>query len=168
MALTMYQAAFPPTGRTIKALGHILDKAAAHCETRKIDPRTLLSYRLAPDMYDLTRQVQAVSDQAKGMAARLGGVAIPSFPDVETSFSELHERLGRTSEFLKSISEAQVEGSEDREVVLKIGPNEMKFSGRDYLFGFFMPNFFFHTTAAYTIIRHAGVELGKRDFLSGR
>jgi hypothetical protein len=168
MALTIYQAAFPVTGRTLKALGSILDKAALHCETRKIDPRTLLSYRMAPDMYDLKRQIQAVSDQAKGMAARLAGVPIPSFPDVEETFAELHERLAKTLDFLKSIPESQVEGAEDREVALKVGGNELRFSGRDYLFGFFMPNFYFHSTAAYTIIRHAGVEIGKRDFLGVR
>jgi hypothetical protein len=168
MALTIYQAAFPVTGRTLKALGNILEKAATHCETRKIDPRTLLSYRMAPDMFDLKRQLQAVSDQAKGMAARLGGVPVPSFPDVEETFPELHERLAKTLDFLKSIPEAQVDGAEDREMVLKVGGQEMKFTGRDYLFGFFMPNFYFHATAAYTIIRHAGVEVGKRDFLGVR
>jgi hypothetical protein len=168
MALTIYQAAFPATGRTLKALGNILEKAATHCETRKIDPRTLLSYRMAPDMFDLRRQIQAVSDQAKGMAARLGGVPVPSFPDVEETFSELRERLAKTLDFLKSIPEEQLEGAEDRELVLKVGGHEMNLTGRDYMFGFFMPNFYFHATAAYTIIRHAGVELGKRDFLGVR
>jgi hypothetical protein len=168
MALTIYQAAFPATGRAIKALGHILEKAATHCETRKIDPRTLLSYRMAPDMFDLKRQVQAVSDQAKGMAARLGGVAVPSMPDVEETFQQLQDRLAKTLDFVKSIPEDQVDGAEDREIVLKVAGNDMTFTGRDYLFGFFMPNFYFHATAAYTIIRHAGVELGKRDFLGVR
>ena len=168
MALTMYQAAFPITGRTLKALASILDKAATHCETRKIDPRTLLSYRMAPDMFDLKRQVQTVSDQAKGMAARLAGVPIPSFPDVEETFAELLERLTKTRDFLKSISESQLDGSETREIVLKLGGNEVTFTGRDYLFGFFMPNFYFHATATYTIVRHAGVEIGKRDFMGAR
>jgi hypothetical protein len=168
MALTIYQAAFPVTGRTIKALGGLLERAAGHCETRKIDPRTLLSYRMAPDMFDLKRQVQAVSDQAKGMTARLAGLPIPSFPDVEETFAELQERLAKTLDFVKSVSEAQVEGAEDKQITLKVAGNEMIFSGRDYLFGFFMPNFYFHATAAYTIIRHAGVEVGKRDFLGVR
>lgn len=165
MPLSIHPVIFPPVLRTLTALDAILDKAALFCETRKVDPSVLLGYRLAPDMFDFKRQVQSVSDQAKGMAARLAGVDMPSYPDTETSFADLKARLAKTAEFVKSITPAQTEGSEDREIVLKMRSGEMKFSGRDYVFGFFLPNFYFHAATAYDILRHAGVELGKRDFL---
>ncbi|NJM34396.1 MAG: DUF1993 domain-containing protein [Rhodomicrobium sp.] len=166
MSLSIYQAAFPYVLRTLNALSDILDKAAAHCEARKIDPAQMLAYRLAPDMFDLKRQVQIVTDQAKGMAARLGGVEIPSYADDETSIADLKARIAKTVDFLGSISEAQVAGSEDRQVSVKTRAGELTFSGRDYLFGFMLPNFYFHAATAYGILRHAGVELGKSDFLA--
>ena len=165
MSLTLHQAVFPYTLRTLNALGAILDKAAAHCEARKIDPAALLGYRLAPDMFDLKRQVQTVSDQAKGMASRLAGVEIPSYPDTETTIPELKARLAKTADYVGSITEEKVAGAEDREIILKMRRGDLKFSGRDYVFGFFMPNFYFHAATAYGILRHAGVELGKLDFM---
>ena len=161
----MYDAAFPPVIRMLEILSAILDKAAAHCEKRKIDPSVLTHYRLAPDMYALPRQVQIVTDQAKGMAARLSEMEVPSYADTESTFEELKARLAKTVDFVKSVPKTQIEGSEDRDIVLKIGGREMTFKGREYVFGFVLPNFYFHATTAYDILRHAGVELGKRDFL---
>jgi hypothetical protein len=167
MPLSLYDAAFPPVIRMLENLSAILDKAAAHCTERKIDPAVILGYRLAPDMFPLTRQIQTTTDQAKGMAARLAGLEVPSFPDTETTIEELKARIAKVLDFVRSITPAQVEGAEDREIVLKLR-SEMRFSGRDYVFGFVMPNFYFHATTAYGILRHCGVDLGKRDFLGAR
>jgi uncharacterized protein len=165
MSLSMYEAAFPPVIRTLGNLSAILDKAAAHCEARKIDPSVLMHYRLAPDMYALPRQFQVTTDQAKGMAARLGGLDVPSYPDTESTIEELKARLAKTLAFVTSVPQADIEGSEDRDIVLKLGGREMRFKGRDYVFGFALPNFYFHAATAYGLLRHAGVELGKRDFI---
>lgn len=167
MPIAMHQAAVPPVIRTLNALSAILDKAAAHCEARKIDPSVLLGYRLAPDMYPLARQIQIVTDQAKGMAARLAGVEVPSYADTETTFDELKARVAKTVDFVQSIPAEAFEGSEDRQVTLKMR-QEMTFNGRDYAFGFVLPNFYFHAATAYDILRHAGVELGKMDFMGAR
>jgi len=165
MSLSMYEAAFPPVIRTLGSLSAILDKAAAHCEARKIDPSVLMHYRLAPDMFALPRQFQIASDQAKGMAARLSGIDVPSYPDTESTIEELKGRLAKTIEFVKSVPQSNIEGSESRDIVLKLRDTEMTFTGRDYVFGFVLPNFYFHAATAYDLLRHAGVELGKRDFL---
>ena len=165
MSLSIHQATIPYLLRTLGALSKILDKAAAHCEARKIEPSVLLNYRLAPDMFPLARQIQVVTDQAKGLGARLTGSEIPSYPDTETTFDELKARLAKTVDYLQSFSPAQFDGSEDREVLLKAGATELKLSGRDYAFGFVLPNFYFHAATTYDILRHAGVEVGKRDFL---
>ncbi len=165
MALSMHEALFPPVLRTLESLTAILDKAVQHCEARKIDPAVLLQYRLAPDMYPLARQIQIVTDQAKGMAARLAGVEVPSYADTETTFDDLKARLAKTADYLRSFTADRINGSEDREIALKIGPNELRFKGRDYAFGFVLPNFYFHAATAYDILRHAGVDLGKRDFM---
>ena len=168
MPITMHQVAFPPVIRTLNALSTILDKAAAHCEARKIEPTVLLNYRLAPDMFALTRQIQVATDQAKGMAARLAGAEVPSYPDTESSIEELKARIAKTIDFVQSLSPDRYEGSEDREVTLKMRSGERTFNGRDYVFGFVLPNFYFHATTAYDILRHAGVELGKLDFMGAR
>lgn len=167
MTMSMYEIAFPPALRILANLSAILDKAAAYCEARKIDPSIFLHYRLAPDMFAFPRQIQIVSDQAKGMAARLAGQEVPSYPDTESTIDELKARLAKTAAFLKTFPEAQINGSEDKEITLKLRDREIKLNGRDYVLGFFMPNFYFHATTAYDILRHAGVELGKRDFLGG-
>lgn len=168
MPITMYQVAFPTVIRTLNALSAILDKAAAHCEARKIDPSVLLNYRLYPDMLPLTSQIQIATDQAKGMAARLAGVQVPSYPDTESSIEQLKARIAKTVEFVQSFSPEQFDGSEDREVTMKLRVAERTFSGRDYAFGFVLPNFYFHAATAYDILRHAGVELGKLDFMGAR
>ena len=136
MSLSMYQASIPLLNRGLENLAAILHKAAAHAEARKIAPEVFLNARLAPDMFPLVRQVQIVSDTAKGCAARLAGVEVPSYPDTESSFAELQERLATTLAFLKGIAPAQVDGSEERPIILKMHSEEVHFSGQAYLLGF--------------------------------
>ncbi len=165
MTLNMHQASIPLMLQMFGSISAVLDKAAAHCEERKIDPAVLIGYRLAPDMIPLSGQIQIMTDQAKGCAARLAGIDIPSYADTEKTFDELKARIAKTVDFVKSVTPDQINGSEDREVVLKIGGNELKLKGSQYFFHFFLPNFYFHATTAYDILRHAGVQIGKRDFM---
>ena len=165
MSLSMYQASIPVFTRMLGNLSAILDKAVAFAEVKKIEPDVLLNARLAPDMFPLARQVQIATDSVKGCAARLAGMDIPSFPDTESSFAELQERLKKTQAFLSSCSAAQIDGSEAKSIVLNFPGQELKFSGQDYLLNFVLPNFYFHLTTAYAILRHNGLELGKMDFL---
>ena len=165
MALAFHQAAIPPVLQILASVSAILDKAAEHCKVRKIDPAVLLNYRLAPDMFPLTRQVQIMTDQAKGMAARLAGVEVPAYPDTETSFAELKARIARAVDFIKSCKPADIDAGATREISIKGGANEFKFTGAAYLTSWVFPNFYFHATTTYDILRHCGVVLGKRDFL---
>jgi uncharacterized protein len=164
MSFSMYQAAVPPVVQILASISAILDKAAAHCAVRKIDPAALITFRLFPDMFPLSRQVQIMTDQAKGMA-RLAGVEVPSYADTETTFDELKARIARAAAFVKGFTPAQIDGSEDRPIVIKAGGNELNFTGRQYLTSFVLPNFYFHAATTYDILRHCGVELGKRDFI---
>lgn len=168
MSLSMYQASIPVFIRMMGNLSAILEKAAAHAEAKKIDPSVLINARLAPDMRPLSFQVQSVSDMAKGCAARLAGIDIPSMPDTETTFPELQERIAKTIAFVQSVTAAQIDGSEEREIVLKMRGNEARFTGQSYLLTFVLPNFYFHVTTAYAILRHNGLDIGKRDFLGAR
>lgn len=165
MSLSMHDASVSVFLGQIGTLSAILKKAAAHAEAKKIDANVLLNARLYPDMHPLTRQVQMVSDAAKGAVARLANVDVPSMPDTETTFDQLQERLAKTATFLKSIKPAQLEGSEAREVTLTFPNGKMAFKGQTYLLNFAIPNFYFHVTTAYAILRHNGVEVGKRDYL---
>jgi hypothetical protein len=165
MSLSMYQASIPVYMNLLSALSKIIEKAAAHAEAKKITPEALLHARLFPDMFTFTRQVQIATDHAKGAPARLAGVEVPAFPDTEASFSELQARIQKTIDFLKTFSPEQINGSEEKEIILTIGPNKIPLKGQDYLLHFSMPNFYFHLTTAYDILRHNGVELGKRDFM---
>jgi uncharacterized protein len=165
MSFAFHQAALPPVLQVLAAISAILDKATKHCEAKKIDPSVLLSYRLAPDMFPLVRQVQIMTDQAKGMAARLAGLEVPAYQDTETSFAELKARIAKTIDFVKSVDRSAIDAGVERAITLKAGNTELKFTGRDYLTSFVFPNFYFHATTAYDILRHCGVELGKRDFL---
>ncbi|WP_337883663.1 DUF1993 domain-containing protein [Chromobacterium haemolyticum] len=167
MSVSMYQASVPALIRGLNNLSAILDKAAADAAARNIAPDVLLNARLAPDMFALTRQVQIASDSAKGCAARLAGVDVPSYADDEASFADLQQRIAKTMAFLQGFNAAQIDGSETREVVLKVRGDEIRFSGQNYLLGFVLPNFYFHLTAAYAILRHNGVPLGKMDYLGG-
>jgi hypothetical protein len=165
MQISMYQASAPRFVNLLKNLSAILDKAQAHVEAKKLDPAVLTGYRLYPDMFAMTRQVQTACDTAKGAVARLAGVEVPKHEDTEQTLAELKARIAKTIDFIGTIKPAQIDGSEDREIVLKLGGNEVKFTGMQYLLGFAHPNFYFHVTTAYDILRHNGVEIGKRDFI---
>lgn len=165
MSLSMYHASVPAFQRTLKALDAILDKAAAYAAERKIDPDVLTAARLAPDMYPLARQVQLMSDHAKGCPARLAGAAVPSFADTEKTIPELKARIAKTLDFIGGLKAEQIDGSEERDISLKAGPRELNFKGQDYLVLFALPNFYFHAATAYDILRHNGVPVGKLDFM---
>lgn len=165
MTLSMYKASIPVFVHNLNNLSAILDKAAAYAEKKKIEPSVLINARLAPDMFPLSRQVQIASDIAKGGAARLAGAEIPSYEDKETTFAELKARVAKTIAFLETIKAAQIDGSEGKKITLKVGGREMNFTGLPYLFNFVLPNIYFHITAAYAILRHNGLEIGKADYL---
>lgn len=162
---SMYEFLVPSVNRMLGNLSDLLDKAAAHAEAKKFDPANLLNARLAPDMYPFTRQVQLACDMAKFGAARLTGNPPPSHPDVETTLPELKARIAVTLEYVNSFGAEAFVGSEDRAVTLKTPARELHFAGLDYLRGFVLPNFYFHVTTAYALLRHNGVEVGKFDFL---
>ena len=165
MTISMYSASVPYFIRMLGNLKACLEKGAAHAQARKFDPVVLFNSRLAPDMLPLSRQVQIASDNAKGCPARLAGIDPPKFNDDETTYAQLIERIDKTLAFLKTLKPAQVDGSEGREIVLKFPNNTFNFNGQDYLSFFAIPNFTFHVTTAYNILRHNGVEIGKADFL---
>ncbi|MGO1072668.1 DUF1993 domain-containing protein [Lysobacter sp. CA199] len=167
MSLSLYEISVPAFSRGLDVLSHLLDKGAAYAEENGIELAVLIGGRLAPDMYTLIGQVQSASDAAKFGAARLAGIAPPSFPDTETTLDELRARIAKTGEFLKSIAPESMDGQEEREIVIRPGGRELKFTARDYIRGFVLPNFYFHLTTAYGILRHQGVPLGKMDFLRG-
>ncbi|MGH8765018.1 MAG: DUF1993 domain-containing protein [Burkholderiales bacterium] len=165
MNLSMYQASAPRFAHMLKNLSAMLDKAQAHCEAKKIDPLALTAFRLYPDMLALTRQVQIACDSAKGAMARLSGVENPKYEDTEKTFEELKARIAKTLAFMDTFKPAQIDGSEEKDIVLKLRGNDVTFKGMAFLLGFAWPNFYFHVTTTYNILRHNGVELGKADFL---
>ncbi len=165
MPFSMSQASLPVFEIGLNALSGVLDKAAAFTAAKKIDPAVLLGWRLAPDMFTLGRQVQAACDQAKNGAARLAGTEAPKFEDNETSLDQFKERIAKTVAYLKTLDRKAIDGSADREITFPLGPSKGHMQGGDYLNHFVLPNFYFHLTAAYAIVRHCGVEIGKRDFL---
>ena len=165
MNISMYQASAPRFINMLNNLSAILDKAQAHAEARKFDPAVLTTGRLFPDMLPMARQVQIACDGAKGAVARLAGAEIPKHEDTEQTFAELKARIAKTIAFVQSLKPAQLEGTEDKEIVLKLGAKEVRFNGMQYLLGHALPNFYFHVVTAYDILRHNGVEIGKRDYL---
>ena len=165
MSLSMYQASIPAFVQMLNNLSVIMDKAEAHARSHEIDPEVLLNYRLAPDMLPFVRQIQIAADLAKGAAARLAGVEVPKHDDTEKTFADLKARLAKTVTFVQSFKPSDIDGSEDREINLTLGEHKMSFRGQPYLVRFVMPNFYFHCTTAYDILRHCGVDLGKRDFI---
>jgi hypothetical protein len=165
VTISMYQASAPRFVNTLRNLSGILDKAQAYVDAKKVDPAVLTGYRLFPDMLPMSRQVQIATDTAKGAVARLAGVEIPKYEDTEQTFADLKARIAKTIDFIDTIKPAQIDGTEDKEIVLKLGGNDTKFMGMQYLLGFAQPNFYFHVTTAYDILRHNGVEIGKRDYL---
>jgi hypothetical protein len=165
--LSMHGITAPVFTSRLKSLSSILSKAEQQAKAKSYDAAVLLNDRLAPDMFNLIRQVQIATDQAKGCMARLAGHAPVGIEDTETTFADLQSRIAKVMGIVEGYTEAQLEGSETRDVTVKIPDSELKFKGLDYALGWAMPNFYFHITMAYAILRHNGIELGKRDFLVG-
>jgi len=166
MPLSMSAASLPVFEIGLNALSAVLDKAEAFATAKKIDATVLLRSRLAPDMFDLVRQVLIAADQAKNGSSRLAGVEAPRYEDNEATVQQLKARLAKTVAYLKTLDRAKIDASADREITFPLGPtNKGHMKGDDYLNHFVLPNFYFHLTAAYAILRHCGVEIGKRDFL---
>ncbi len=165
--VSLYDAAIPGYVRMLKNLAAFLDKAEAHAAATGVDPQTYLDTRLAPDMHPLIRQIQMASDGAKGGAARLAGIDPPSFPDTETTWAEAKARIAKTIAFVEAITPEQVNGDEARIITLKFPNMTLNFTAPDFVFQFSLPNFQFHVVTAYALLRHAGVPLGKMDFLAG-
>ncbi|CAD5374896.1 conserved hypothetical protein [Rubrivivax sp. A210] len=167
MSLSMHAASAPVFTRMLGNALLWLDKAQAHAEARKFDSANYLGLRLAPDMLPFTRQIQIASDAVKGCMARLAGVEVPKWDDNEATFDDLRARIRRTIDYVQGFASAQIDGSEGREIVMQMRVGELRFTGEDYLRHFVLPNLYFHLTTTYALLRHAGVELGKRDFLGG-
>lgn len=165
MNLSMFASSIPLLIRNLTNLSDIIQKGADYAREHELEDHVLVNYRLYPDMLPLAKQVQIASDVSKGAAARLSGTEAPSYEDNETTFEELQARITRTIEYLKTFTSEQIDGTEEKEIILKAGPTEFKFAGFQYLSLFVMPNVYFHVTTAYNILRHNGVELGKMDFL---
>ena len=167
--MSLHAVAVPTFQQTLKGLSTVIGKAEAHCEAKKIPQDALLVARLFPDMFTFTRQVQSASDFAAKTCARLANVEVPTTPDTEKSFEELQQRIAKTVDYVKSFKPAQFDGGDTREVTFPIGPsNTMTMKGQQYLLNFAFPNFYFHAATAHGILRHNGVEIGKRDFLGVR
>jgi len=168
LAFSIYDASIPMMVRMLQNLSSILDKAAAHAEAKGIDPATMLEVRLAPDMFNLTRQVQSAADAAKACAARLSGEAPPSHPDTETTFDELKGRIAKVIAYVEGFTQEQINVGEDRSITIPTrGEPHVFKNGGDYLTQFAIPNFFFHVTTAYGLVRQQGVEIGKMTYLTG-
>ena len=165
MAISMSSVAVPMIKTLLGGLSAVLDKGAAFAATKNIDASVLVNDRLAPDMFPLWRQIQIACDMARGGALRLAGREVPSLPDVEASFDSMKARIAETLAVIDGIAAGEIDGSEERSVVLKMRADEMEFTGQRYLIGFVIPNLTFHCATAYNILRHNGVEIGKRDFL---
>ena len=161
----MFDSSIPQISHSLKALSAILKKAEAYCEDKKIDPNALLTARLFPNMFPLIRQVQTATDHAKGCGARLAGIPVPSFPDEEKTFAELQARLAKTLDFLGGLKREQFADAATRTITLKVGGKDVELKGATYLSKTALPNFYFHMTTAYNILRHNGLEIGKGDFL---
>jgi hypothetical protein len=161
----MYQASVPRFVNILKNLTGILDKAQAHVDAKKIDVLILTNYRLFPDMLPMTTQVLIACDAAKGVVARLAGIEIPVYEDNEKTLSDLKVRIAKTIAFIESVTPAQIDGTEDKDIVTKRGDKETHYKGMQFLLGHALPNFYFHVTTTYNILRHNGIEIGKRDFL---
>lgn len=163
--ISMYDVSVPVFSERLRALANVLAKAEANAAERKIDPAVFLTARLAPDMLTMTKQVQIATDHAKGAASRLAGREVPKYEDNEATFADLQARVAKTRDYLATFKREEFEGSDERTVTLKIGGNDVQLKGAKYLLDVAMPNFYFHVTTAYGILRHNGVPLGKGNFL---
>lgn len=165
MSISMYQASVPRFINILGNLSAILDKTQAHVEAKKLDELALTGFRLYPDMLPMARQIMIATDTAKGLAARLAGVDIPVYEDTEKTLPELKARIAKTIAYLQTFKPAQIDGTEDKEIVIKRGDKETRYTGMQFMLGHAVPNFYFHVTTTYAILRHNGVEIGKRDYL---
>ena len=165
MSVSLYDVSVPVFTLSLTNLAAILEKASGHAQSKKLDPKVLPATRLIADMLPLSSQVQIACDTAKGAAARLAGVEVPKHPDTEATLDELKARVAKTLEFIRTLKPEQFQGAETREIVLQFPQMTLKFTGLNYLTNFVLPNFFFHVTTAYALLRKNGVDLGKRDFL---
>lgn len=165
MTISMYQASVPVFIRMLNNLAAILEKAAAHAEAKKIDPAVLINFRLYPDMLPFSKQIQIAADAAKLGTARLAGIESPKYQDNETTFPELIARVRKTIEYLETLKPEQIDGSEEKEISIPSHGSTLTYRGQDLLLHRALPNLYFHITTAYAILRHNGVELGKRDYL---
>jgi hypothetical protein len=165
MSISLYDISIPPLTRGLANLTACLDKAAAHAAAKKFDSTVLAQSRLFPDMYPLVRQVQIACDTAKGAAARLAGIDPPKHEDTEATFADLKARIAKTLDFIKSVDATRLKDAESRSIELKFPNGSLKFTGIAYLTSFVLPNFYFHSTVVYALLRKAGVEIGKEDFL---
>jgi hypothetical protein len=168
VSIDVYDQTIAAMSRALLNLDAIVSKTEAYADERKIDPAVLVQARLFPDMLPFVAQIRIATDTAKGAAARLSGKDLPSWPDDEADFQQVHARIRKALDFLSGFKRDQFEGSEDKKIELKLGKEHVKFSGREYVLGFVLPNFYFHVTMAYAILGHSGVPLGKRDFLGAR
>ncbi len=165
MTITMYQASVPRLANILGNLSGMLDKAQAHVDAGKIDLATLMDLRLAPDMYPFSKQVQIACDKARSVIARLARMEVPSYKDDEKTLAELKQRIARTIDFIRSVPPQKIDGTEDDDITLPVTGKQTTYKGLQLLLGHSMPNVYFHTMAAYCILRHNGVPVGKRDFL---
>jgi hypothetical protein len=165
MALSLYDVSIPVFVRGLTNLSILIDKAAAHAEAKKFEPAVLAQARLYPDMFPLIRQVQITCDTAKGAAARLAGIDIPKHEDTETTLAQLKQRIAKTLDFIQSVKASQLEGAESRSIEIQTPNRTFSFTGLSYLNQFVLPNFYFHDSISYAILRHNGVEVGKSDYL---
>jgi hypothetical protein len=161
----MYQASIPRFVNILGNLANLLDKAQAHVDAKKLDVTALTGYRLFPDMLPMTKQIQIACDTAKGVIARLAGVEAPAFDDNEKTIAELKARIAKTVAYVQGFTPAQIDGTEEKAIVVKRGDKETHYKGMQFLLGHALPNFYFHVTTTYNILRHNGVEIGKRDYL---
>lgn len=165
MSISMYTVSVPVLRQILTSLAAILAKAESHVDTKKLEPDALLQARLFPDMFPLLRQVQLATDFAKGIAARLGGVDVPRYDDVEHDFAGLQARLEKTLAFLDSVPREAIDAGAERDITIGTGANQRQFKGQAYLLHYALPNFYFHAATAYDILRHNGLDIGKRDFV---
>lgn len=165
MSISMYQASVPRFINMLGNLSAILDKTQAHIDAKKLDETAFTAFRLYPDMLPMARQVMIACDTAKGLVSRLAGVDIPVYEDTEKTLAELKARIAKTVAYLQTFKPAQIDGTEDKDIVVKRGDKETRYKGMQFLLGHAVPNVHFHITTTYAILRHNGVELGKRDYL---
>jgi uncharacterized protein len=168
MSISVYDQTIGAMSRMLLNLDAIVSKAEAYAEEKSIDPDALLQARLYPNMLNFISQIRIATDVGKGAAARLSGSDVPSWSDDEKSFADVHARIRKALDYFASFKPEQFEGGEKREIRLKVGGQDLEFSGQNYILGFVLPNFYFHVSTAYAILRHNGLEIGKRDFLGAR